>query len=182
LINKSLYGLVYHASRMLLVTRGIEPSNREEIFTSFIQAFIREGHVSQEFEPVVKLALANPEASFIRQRAIIDELATTVIDLYNHMDDSLQFKVNKEIPKVNETITGISPDKRFRDFRGVACPMNFVKTKIELATMKTGELLEILLDDGAPIKNVPGSVRNEGHHVLEEKQKDNFWSVLIRKQ
>jgi sulfite reductase (ferredoxin) len=59
--------------------------------------------------------------------------------------------------------------------------MNFVKTKIELSTMKSGELLEILLDDGAPIKNVPGSVRNEGHHILEEKQKENFWSVLIRK-
>jgi sulfite reductase (ferredoxin) len=60
--------------------------------------------------------------------------------------------------------------------------MNFVKTKIELSSMKSGELLEILLDDGAPIKNVPGSVRSEGHDVLEEKQNEDFWSVLIRKQ
>jgi len=182
LINKSLYGIVYHASRMLLVTRGIEPNNREEIFTSFIQSFIQEGHVIEKFEPVVKLALANPEASFIKHQAIINELATAVIDLYNNMDDSLQFKGQKEVPKVIETTEGTAPAKRFRDFRGVACPMNFVKTKIELSTMKSGELLEILLDDGAPIKNVPGSVRNEGHHVLEEKQNENFWSVLIRKQ
>ena len=182
LINKSLYGIVYHSSRMLLVTRGIEPNNREEVFTSFIQSFIREGHVNQKFEPVVRLALENPEALFIRSRTLIEELAAAVIDLYNHMDDSLQFKSTPEIPKVNGIVSGISPDKRFKDFRGVACPMNFVKTKIELSTMKSGELLEILLDDGAPIKNVPGSVRNEGHHVLEEKQKENFWSVLIRKQ
>jgi len=182
LINKSLYGIVYHASRMLLVTRGIEPNNREEVFTSFIQSFIQEGHVNQKFEPVVKLALENPEALFIRSRTVIEELAATVINLYNHMDDSLQFKVQNEVPKVSEIVVGNTPDKRFKDFRGVACPMNFVKTKIELSTMKSGELLEILLDDGAPIKIVPGSVRNEGHDVLEEKQKENFWSVLIRKQ
>ena len=182
LINKSLYGIVYHASRMLLVTSGIEPSNREEVFTSFIQSFILKGHVDQKFEPVVKLALENPEALFIRFRTLIEELAATVIDLYNHMDDSLQFKVQKEAPKINETVIGMPLGKRFKDFRGVACPMNFVKTKIELSTMKSGELLEILLDDGAPIKNVPGSVRNEGHHVLEEKKNEDFWSVLIRKQ
>lgn len=182
LINKSLYGIVYHASRMLLVTRGIEPNNREEVFASFIQSFIQEGHVNQKFEPVVKLALANPEASFVKYKAVINELADAIIDLYNHMDDSLQFKVQKEIPKVNETVTEAAIGRRFKDFRGVACPMNFVKTKIELSTMKSGELLEILLDDGAPIKNVPGSVRNEGHDILEEKQKENFWSVLIRKQ
>ncbi len=182
LINKSLYGIVYHASRMLLVTRGIEPNSREEVFTAFIQSFIHEGHISVDFEPVVKLALTNPEASFVKLRTIVYDLATSVIDLYNNMDDSLQFKAQNEVTKANENVTEIASDKRFKDFRGVACPMNFVKTKIELSTMKSGELLEILLDDGAPIKNVPGSVRNEGHHVLEEKRNENFWSVLIRKQ
>ena len=182
LINKSLYGIVYHASRMLLVTRGIEPSNRQEVFTSFLQSFIQEGHVSRRFEPVVRLAVENPQGFFIQFHELIDELATTVIDLYIHMDDSLQFKANKEVIKIDEPIAASIPKKRFKDFRGVACPMNFVKTKIELASMKSGELLEILLDDGAPIKNVPGSVRNEGHHILEEKKNDNCWSVLIQKQ
>ena len=182
LINKSLYGIIYHASRMLLVTRGIEPSNREEVFTSFNHSFIHEGYVSQTFEPFIRLAIENPEGSFIQFRKLIDELATTVIDLYLHMDDSLQFKSNKDFTKLNEKVAVSLPEKRFKDFRGVACPMNFVKTKIELASMKSGELLEILLDDGAPIKNVPGSVRNEGHFVLEEIKNKDFWSVLIRKQ
>jgi len=47
--------------------------------------------------------------------------------------------------------------------------------------MQQGELLRILLDDGAPINNVPGSVRNEGHEVLEVNKIDKYWSVLIRK-
>lgn len=181
LINKSLYGIIYHASRMLLVTRGIEPNSREEVFSSFIQSFIREGHVSLAFELIVTRALNTPEASMTEFRPLINELATAVIDLYNNMDDSLQFKSNQAIPVQKTIAASVSDEKRFKDFRGVACPMNFVKTKIELASMKSGELLEIFLDDGAPIKNVPGSVRNEGHQILEEKQNEDFWSVLIRK-
>lgn len=70
----------------------------------------------------------------------------------------------------------------FKDFRGVACPMNFVKTKIALTPMKSGDVLEILLDDGEPIHNVPGSVKNEGHTVLKTEKVDNYWKVVIRKK
>jgi len=61
--------------------------------------------------------------------------------------------------------------------------MNFVKTKIALTPMRSGQTLEILLDDGQPIQNVPGSVRNEGHTVLKmEQQPEGFWKVLIKKK
>jgi sulfite reductase (ferredoxin) len=59
--------------------------------------------------------------------------------------------------------------------------MNFVKTKIELATLKSGDLLNILLDNGAPIENVPGSVIAEGHKIVEQKQIEDHWSVTIQK-
>ena len=61
--------------------------------------------------------------------------------------------------------------------------MNFVRTKLELATLQSGDILEILLDDGKPIENVPGSVRLEGHTVLSETQhSDGYWKVLIQKK
>ena len=60
--------------------------------------------------------------------------------------------------------------------------MNFVKTKIALSKMKSGDLLEILLDDGQPINNVPGSVRNEGHKVVSTDKIGDYWKVLIRKK
>ena len=59
--------------------------------------------------------------------------------------------------------------------------MNFVKTKIELATLKSGDLLEILLDEGEPIENVPGSIKGEGHKVLDQKKVDDYWLVTIKK-
>lgn len=179
--SQLLYQIVFHASRMLLVTRGIEPKDREEVFSSFTHAFIDEGFVDQRFRPLIQVALKNPEGNFTAHSQIIIELASTVIDLYNRMDDSLQFKVKQEKPTQPELAVEIQ-GKRFKDFRGVACPMNFVKTKIELAQMKTDELLEILLDDGPPINNVPGSVRSEGHEVPEVKKVEDYWSVLIRKK
>ncbi len=67
------------------------------------------------------------------------------------------------------------------DLRGVICPYNFVKTKLELETMKQGQILSVLLDDGDPIRNVPRSVENEGHTVLALERVDQAYRVLIRR-
>ena len=87
----------------------------------------------------------------------------------------------KQAEKSDDASDTIQPDVK-KDFRGVMCPMNFVKTKIALTPMKSGQILEILLDDGAPIENVPGSVKNEGHTVLSTEKVENYWKVLIRKK
>ena len=48
--------------------------------------------------------------------------------------------------------------------------------------MKSGEILDILLDDGQPIANVPGSVKSEGHEVLSQNSAGDHWKVTIRKK
>lgn len=67
------------------------------------------------------------------------------------------------------------------DLRGVTCPLNFVKTKLKLEELKDGEQLEVLLDKGEPIRNVPRSAREEGHKVLSVIKKEDYYSVLIEK-
>ena len=70
----------------------------------------------------------------------------------------------------------------FQDLRGVGCPMNLVKTKVAFSKMESGQILGLVLDNGPPINNVPGSVSREGHEVLSQEQlEDGAWSVLIRK-
>jgi sulfite reductase (ferredoxin) len=79
----------------------------------------------------------------------------------------------------------IKPEEQvpaFKDLRGVVCPMNFVKTKMELAKLKSGQLLRVFLDDGEPIANVPRSVAEEGHQISEQIRIDDYWSVLIEKK
>jgi len=69
-----------------------------------------------------------------------------------------------------------------RDLRGVGCPINLVYTKVELAKIQSGQILEMILDDGPPINNVPKSVELEGHKVLSQTRlQDGAWSVLICK-
>jgi len=68
------------------------------------------------------------------------------------------------------------------DLTGVACPMNFVKTKLKLETLPAGAHLSVILDDGEPITNVPRSLEEQGQKVLEqEKISDGQWKILVEK-
>lgn len=67
------------------------------------------------------------------------------------------------------------------NLEGVACPTNFVKTKLKLEEMSQGQVLEVALDDGEPIKNVPRAVKEEGHEILRVKKIDNKWRILIKR-
>ena len=242
-IEKLLHDIVFSENRMLLVTRGLDPRTDEDVYNGFEKEFIAAGIIPQKFKVLTDKARNNE--SLIAEKPLIDELADLLNDLYQNMDDSLQFKLpsvqsptdftdntdskeksagqknrsededksvssvksvgqrnrseNEEksvssVKSVGQKSTSeneqkssagepeaISPDVK-KDFRGVMCPMNFVKTKIALTPMLSGQILEILLDDGAPIENVPGSVKNEGHTILSTEKVENYWKVLIKKK
>ena len=213
-IEKLLHDIVFSENRMLLVTRGLDPRTDDDVYNGFEKEFIAAGIIPQKFKILTDKARNNE--SLIAYKPLIDELADLLNDLYQNMDDSLQFKLPAEkapAEQVSEEKTSedktpakqvseekdseektsveknpaekasenIVPDVK-KDFRGVMCPMNFVKTKIALTPMQSGQILEILLDDGAPIENVPGSVKNEGHTILSTEKAENHWKVLIRKK
>ena len=233
-IEKLLHDIVFSENRMLLVTRGLDPRTDKDVYNGFEKEFIAAGIIPQKFKVLTDKARNNE--SLIAEKPLIDELANLLNDLYQNMDDSLQFKLpavqnptnftdntdskgksaesnSKEEKSVGQKsrseneeesvssvksvgqksrseneqktsageLEAISPDVK-KDFRGVMCPMNFVKTKIALTPMQSGQILEILLDDGAPIENVPGSVKNEGHTILFTEKVENYWKVLIKKK
>lgn len=69
-----------------------------------------------------------------------------------------------------------------KNCRGIGCPMNLVYAKVELAKLKSGQVLEVILDDGPPVNNVPVAASKEGHAVLgQSRLEDGAWSVLIKK-
>jgi sulfite reductase (ferredoxin) len=179
-----LYGIIHSSSRMLLVTRGAEPKTTDDVFNLFIRDFIEYGFVEERFRDIVTIARDETDYDFASREEEIYDLAGKVTELYRNMDDSLQFKnVPPKQPAGagrNDADRGMA--RKFKDLRGVACPMNFVQTKILLAPMQSGGILEIWLDDGPPIDNVPGSVRNEGHEILEQTSAENYWKVVIKKK
>ena len=46
------------------------------------------------------------------------------------------------------------------------CPMTFVKTKIQLAKLQEGDILNVLVSEGEPLENIPGSAQEQGYKVL----------------
>lgn len=68
------------------------------------------------------------------------------------------------------------------DLRGVACPMNFVKTRLFLDKMAVGDTVEVLLDGGEPVESVSSSVQQEGQAVLATTpEAEGYFVVTIRK-
>lgn len=73
------------------------------------------------------------------------------------------------------------PNKEL-NLKGDVCPITFVKSKLMLEKMNTGEILKVTLDYAPSAVNVPKSLEHDGHQVLkvEEVQKE-LWEVLVKK-
>ena len=68
------------------------------------------------------------------------------------------------------------------DITDVVCPTTFVKVKVALDDLEDGEILEIRLNDGEAIQNVPRSLKNEGHKVTSaDKTEDGAWLLTVEK-
>ncbi len=72
--------------------------------------------------------------------------------------------------------------KNLLDLRGVCCPLNFVKAKLAMEKIGSGETIEFYLDDGEPIVNVTRSLKDEGHQVLLVTAKEGYFIVLVEKK
>ncbi|MDJ0570707.1 MAG: sulfurtransferase TusA family protein [Pleurocapsa sp. MO_192.B19] len=67
------------------------------------------------------------------------------------------------------------------DLRGTPCPINFVRTKLRLEKMPHGSLLEVWLDPGEPIEQVPDSLTMEGYQVEKIDERQDFFCLLVRR-
>ncbi|OGG94731.1 MAG: hypothetical protein A2527_05905 [Candidatus Lambdaproteobacteria bacterium RIFOXYD2_FULL_50_16] len=191
--KKHLYQLISSAAHSLLVTRGIEAFGDAEIFEAFEENFINAGLVPKVYLEPVRLAKVRDLDQLNDWAGEVIGLGEHMIKLYESMDDSLRFNLEQlqgiepvlpaETKAEAEPVAPVAAKAdQFKDFRGVSCPMNFVKTKITLAAMRSGQTLEVWLDDGQPIINVPESVKLEGHQILNQDQEDEgHWSVVIQK-
>jgi TusA-related sulfurtransferase len=68
------------------------------------------------------------------------------------------------------------------DITGEVCPMTFVRTKLRLERMQSGEVLHVRLRGDEPLRNVPRAARDEGHIILGIVPAGNDHIVTIRRQ
>jgi TusA-related sulfurtransferase len=60
-----------------------------------------------------------------------------------------------------------SPREHYLDVTGEVCPMTFVRTKLLIEKMSSGQTAVVCLNSGEPLANVPRAVREHGHTVLD---------------
>ncbi len=73
-----------------------------------------------------------------------------------------------------------NPSSAPLDLRGTPCPINFVRTKLKLEQMAAGELLEVWLDAGEPIEQVPDSLKMEGYVIESIDDRAGFFALQVR--
>ena len=76
---------------------------------------------------------------------------------------------------MQRTINDKSPAAEFvLDITGDVCPMTFVRTRLLIERMASGQVCEVRLKGAEPLENVPRSVAEQGDEVLslEPEQAD----------
>ena len=68
------------------------------------------------------------------------------------------------------------------DVTDVKCPTTFVKAKVAIEELDEGQILAIRLNDGAPVQNVPRSLKEEGHEILKlNDNQDGTFTLFVKK-
>jgi sulfite reductase (ferredoxin) len=192
-VNKAYRG-VLAAVKALLVTEGLDPATDAETLQEFERRLAGRNVVPASYSDLrVQIADLGPKettAEFVQAKlsfagGFIEacKLAT------EQMGKDLKLKGDESVePTPTAPPTHAEPAARAAapvfDLRGVACPLNYVKTKLKLEMMDAGERLEVWLDAGDPIRNVPMSLRNDGHKVLAEEPLEpeaRHFKVLVEK-
>jgi sulfite reductase (ferredoxin) len=196
-VNKS-YRAVVAAAKALLVTEGLDPATDAEVFQEFEHRLAPKEVVPAIYHNLGKqvgdlgpkettAGSAQEKMAFAKGFVDACRLATEQMgrDLKLAQGGGIPAAAPAPSPKPASTPVQPAPTGApVYDLRGVACPLNYVKTKLKLEMMDAGEKLEVWLDAGEPIKNVPMSLKNDGHKVLLQEALEpeaTHYRVLVEK-
>ncbi|MDX8380495.1 MAG: sulfurtransferase TusA family protein [Ghiorsea sp.] len=168
-------------ARAFLVPFGEAPEDDADVFGLLMTNAATDKEVMTNFMAVqgalMSVDLSDPAAGVTKFRDALSswlKLAETRFAAVPEAD--------AETTDASDAINDAASEIVTLDLAGVACPMNFVKTKIKLSGMTVGSQLAVILDDGAPIENVPLSLEEQGQKVhSKEKLSDTKWRIVVEK-
>jgi TusA-related sulfurtransferase len=68
------------------------------------------------------------------------------------------------------------------DLRQTKCPLNFVKARLAMDKLCPGECLELwILTDQESAINLPASLQQEGHTLIDDIQEDAYTRLIFIK-
>jgi tRNA 2-thiouridine synthesizing protein A len=67
------------------------------------------------------------------------------------------------------------------DATGLNCPLPILRTKKALATMESGQLLEVIATDPGSVPDFEAFCRQTAHELLKSEQREGLYCFVIRK-
>ncbi|MDQ6975635.1 MAG: sulfurtransferase TusA family protein [Mariprofundaceae bacterium] len=167
-------------ARAFLVAYGETPATDAEVFTTLVHHAADDDAIMNGLNAVqyalMNVDIADPAASMHAiNKAVAPWLDLALLRFAAiPIKDPIAVKSNTDVLSSNDPIT--------LDLTGIACPMNFVKTKIKLTGMPLDAELLVILDDGAPIENVPLSLEEQGQTILSKTRiSKQQWQIVVKK-
>ena len=188
------YEAMIKAADALLTTEGMQHIDNETTITEFRNRFFDPGIFFAGYGAHLFKAVEEDTNTFdqeLTHRRV--EEATLFVEEAHNVYGRMQIRQEEEagrkkrearparIPKGPPKTEKVEEIVDSLDLKGVACPFNYVQAKIRLEQMEIGQLLEITIDDGEPIENVPKSLTNDGHEIMDTKKIGQHYRLLIRK-
>jgi TusA-related sulfurtransferase len=68
------------------------------------------------------------------------------------------------------------------DLRRAVCPSTFSMTKHALTSVESGDVIQVRVNPGEHMENVPSAVLNDGHQVLDIVKDGSSYVLYIMKQ
>jgi sulfite reductase (ferredoxin) len=181
--SESTYRGVLAAARALLVVFGVEPATEAETFAAFRTHLLEPGWVEPAagnlLDDVAQWRRAGGPTLAGRQ-ADAQKLFERVKELFRSLDANLKFTA----APVKPAALPPAPEAPMQtvNLRGVPCPLNFVKAKMALEKAGVGDILEIEIDDGEPLRNLPVSLGRQGQEILATTRRENYFCLKVRRR
>ncbi len=174
------------AARAFLVPYGEIPEEDSQVFPLLTRLCAEDQDVSAALNPVVAalmgVNITDPAPGVTRLRDAVSSLVVLAAGRFAPVPKDQAVPAAAPTVDASNREEGTGAGVPQLDLSGVACPMNFVKTKLKLEALPPGAQLEVILDDGEPIGNVPKSLEEQGHRVLkQERISDGQWKILVER-
>jgi sulfite reductase (ferredoxin) len=191
-VNKA-YRAIVAAAKGLLVLEGIDSSIDADILFKAETLLVGKEILPRTFarltDQVNDLGPKSPTVEFAREKIAYAKsfVAASHAAFDKHGRALKQGKTHAtDAPKAAKQTVEQAPMNTasvvLLDLSGVACPINYVKTKLKLEELEVGQRLEVILDGGEPIRNVPRSLQGDGQKILsQEKIDEQHYRLLVEK-
>ena len=168
-----------YALQALLIMQGEDPDKTGMDLNKYAGQLYADNMINKAVHDVYT-ALFAPEQPGDIQQIVKDvkKAIHTIRKITESFDEALLGgKSIKGINKVEVKMTN-----EILDLKGVKCPYNYVKAKLKLEELTSGDELEIYLDEGEPITNVPRSLEDDGNTIVSiDKLDDTHFKLLVKK-